>query len=88
VKVDANISIDDVSGGCDGVVRGRVLPNAPGSNVKLQAKRAGSWRTVARDELNGRSRFVLGARDCGKHRVVWLKQTQRAETGVRALTIR
>ena len=52
-------------------VSGRITPLQSGGRALLQRKVEGRWKRVDFDVLDRRSRFVLAARSCGKHRVFW-----------------
>lgn len=72
VRVTVGVPTD-----CDApqTVRGRVRPGHSGTDVVLKRKSAGKWKTVDRDRLNRRSRFVVEAPTCrGRFKAVWPKQ--------------
>ena len=79
VLVKAKVAIARLPEGCEGSLRGRVLPANDG-RVRLQRRVDGTWKTVSADRLNDRSRFALNADGCGLHRIVFGGSTTNLAT--------
>lgn len=80
VKVTAASGRRAVDRGAKVGIVGRVQPKHAGTKVFLQRKKGNGFKTVARDNLNGRSRyrFVLKAKWNGRRvfRVMWRSQDE------------
>lgn len=63
------------------VLRGKVRPGYEATRVILKRREGERWRKVDSDLLNAGSRFVLNARQCGRHRIVWPSQNEANERG-------
>ena len=59
VKVSIKVNDFTPERGTNIVFKGKVTPNHKGTKVTLQRKKGGRWVKVAKDELNGRSRYVI-----------------------------
>jgi uncharacterized repeat protein (TIGR01451 family) len=83
VKVTGRAGRSSVTRGAKVGIVCRVKPDHDGTNVVLQRKKGDRFVSVARDELNSRSRcrFVVKAKWRGKRvfRVVWKKQDDNHE---------
>jgi hypothetical protein len=84
VKITARAGRRSVPRGNSVGIGGRVQPDHDGTTVLLQRRKGGSWVTIARDDLNARSRyrFVVKANWRGRRafRALWRAQDDEHET--------
>jgi hypothetical protein len=87
-KVKVSISVRDFSPerGAAVVFKGRVTPNHSGTKVVLQRKKGGRWVKVARDALNGKSRYRIEIdadwKRARRFRVKWAEADSDHESGI------